>query len=312
MLKTFAQTAVLGLTVATLAASAQFTSITSRAAMNANDTLTWNQLGPCQTTPANPAVATSALGTQVQVSVPNGNAKIYVDKTCGWVANFATGDALFAVNPGPVTLTFTPPVVAAGAQVVSGLGIGTFTGTLTAYRGDTVLGVLNGTGSNYVAENTAAFWGVSDPGGITKVVFDMDTCVLSLGGSPVPCDLVLLNQLSLVSSVKVSIDVKPGSDKNVLVADSNAKLPVAILSAPGFDATTAIDLTSLTFGRTGDEASILGCVAGEDVNADLLPDVTCQFSVQAGAFQAGDLTAKLKGKLTSGVPLYGSGNILAK
>jgi len=125
------------------------------------------------------------------------------------------------------------------------------------------------------------------------------------------CLSLQYNQLSLVTPQRVSVDVKPGADKSVLVADSNAKLPLAILSTAGFDASTEVDTASLTFGRAGSEASILSC-AGADVNGDLRLDLSCQFSVRSGAFVEGDLTAKLKGKLLNGTPIFGTADVIVK
>lgn len=158
-----------------------------------------------------------------------------------------------------------------------------------------------------VAIQGGAFVGVQNPGGITKIVFD-------LGGCTCPnCGGATFNQLSLVSPQRVSVSVKPGADKVVLVAHSNAKLPVAILSTPAFNASTAVAPASLHFGRTGDESSVESCSAGVDVNSDALPDLLCQFAVANSGFQSGDLTAKLKGRLLgNGAPIYGSAGVIVK
>ena len=80
---------------------------------------------------------------------------------------------------------------------------------------------------------------------------------------------------------------------------SNGKIPVAILSNPSFDA-TKVDTVSLTFGHSGNEASLAFCNI-QQVNADNLPDLLCHFNAHAAAFQPGDTTATLKGKTSSGV-----------
>lgn len=74
----------------------------------------------------------------------------------------------------------------------------------------------------------------------------------------------------------VTVDVVPGSDAN----DVSKKFDVAFLSSSEFDATTRIDIASLTAGRTGTEDSLVrdkktGAIKYrlEDVNGDGLLDV---------------------------------------
>lgn len=45
---------------------------------------------------------------------------------------------------------------------------------------------------------------------------------------------------------------------------SRGKIPVAILSARDFNASSQIDLNSLTFGRTGNELSLALCRGAAD------------------------------------------------
>ncbi len=81
---------------------------------------------------------------------------------------------------------------------------------------------------------------------------------------------------------------------------------VAILSTPDFDATTEVDKSSLTFGRTGDEDSLARCTrSNEDVNGDGLLDVVCHFRTQDTGFQSGDTEGILKGKTVDNVPIEG-------
>lgn len=302
--------AVLGLTLAACSAFAQFSTVSSRTAMNANDTLTWNQLGGDGAAAPLPFSATSVRGVHVTGSQPGWNelnVAVVGGVTFGGFG-FPNGDVvLIFANTDLVTLNFNPPVTAVGMNVSSGFSSPplAFTGSIQAYRGTTLLGTSSGSATINVGDsNTAPFLGVRDEGGISKIVIDQSNC----NG----CAFTLINQLSLVTPQRVSVDVKPGADKSVLVADSNAKLPFAILSAPGFDASTAVDISSLRFGRTGEEVSVLSCAGGVDVNYDFLPDLTCQFSVKSSAFVAGDLTAKLKGKLTNGNTIYGTADVIVK
>ena len=302
--------AVLGLAVTmSSSAYAQFSTVSSRAAMNANDSVTWNSLGTDATNADLPINKTSTRGVLVTLS-QTGSAWATVAISPGEFASwgFANGDVRLAFfNNSPVTLTFNPPVTAVGlnaGSVLSGppfdFGI-----PIRAYRDGNLLGELSKSATiNPDDTGAAPFFGVRDEGGISRVTIDFSTCIF--------CGVPLINQLSLVSPQQVSVDVKPGADKSILVADSNAKPPFAILSSAGFDASTSVDISSLRFGRTGTEASVLSCAGGVDVNYDFLRDLTCQFSVKAGAFVTGDLTATLKGKLTNGTPLYGTANVIVK
>jgi 6-phosphogluconolactonase (cycloisomerase 2 family) len=110
--------------------------------------------------------------------------------------------------------------------------------------------------------------------------------------------------------ITVDIDIKPGSSPAPINPKSHGKIPVAILSSPTFNATAQIEQRSLTFGRTGDEPSLVVCDAvSEHVNGDGLPDLVCHFDTQTAAFQKGDTQGTLKGKTKTGIPLFGVDSI---
>ena len=300
--------AVLGLAVATSSgAFGQFSAVSSRAAMNANDSLTWNRLGDHAAIVSLPFATTS--DRNVQVTGTQTGATFLNVLVASWSGlGFGKDDVvLYFPLKETVTLTFNPPVTAVGVDVNAGPSEEAVStnARMRAYRGETQLGSTSAAMINLGWYKSEAFLGARDEGGISRVEIDMPACYFW-------CRSVLMNQLSLVTPQRVAVEVKPGADKSVLVADSNAKLPFAILSSAGFDASTAVDVSSLRFGRTGTEASVLSCAGGVDVNYDFLPDLTCQFSVKAGAFVTGDLTAKLKGKLTNGVPIYGTADVIVK
>ena len=99
----------------------------------------------------------------------------------------------------------------------------------------------------------------------------------------------------------VDLDIKPHSFPNSINRKGRGRTPVAILSSPTFDASAEVDKTSLTFGRTGDEASLAFCTnSSEDVNDDGLVDVVCHFYNQATGFQMGDTEGVLKGVTQGG------------
>jgi hypothetical protein len=56
----------------------------------------------------------------------------------------------------------------------------------------------------------------------------------------------------------VGIDVTPKTAHDIICVDPDSGVWVAVLSSPAFDART-VEPSSLTFGRTGDEQSLVGC-----------------------------------------------------
>ncbi|MDH7499464.1 MAG: YncE family protein [candidate division NC10 bacterium] len=110
--------------------------------------------------------------------------------------------------------------------------------------------------------------------------------------------------------LEVAIDIKPGSSPNSINPKSQGKIPVAILSSPDFNAAAKVDITSLTFGRTGDENSLSFVnPSAQDVNGDGLPDLMCHFWTQQCGFQVGDTEGTLKGKTLDGVSFQAKDSI---
>jgi hypothetical protein len=111
----------------------------------------------------------------------------------------------------------------------------------------------------------------------------------------------------LVTPVDISIkpDAAPPVPINVR-GNGNGTTPVAILSTASLNAPAIVDITSLTFGRTGDEDSLAFCnPGGEDVNGDGLADLVCHFRTRLAGFESGDTVAFLKGSTSQGAPIFG-------
>lgn len=109
------------------------------------------------------------------------------------------------------------------------------------------------------------------------------------------------------SVLQVAIDIKPGSDIAAVNPKSRGKVPVALLSGPSFDP-AMVDVTSLTFGSTGNESSLDKCHAdGEDRNADGIADIVCQFENQIANFKASDAEGILRGRTSDGRAIEGRG-----
>lgn len=81
----------------------------------------------------------------------------------------------------------------------------------------------------------------------------------------------------------------------VISLGGNPTAKVTIVSGPSFDATKVIERASLTFGQTGNEASVISCAA----DGGTPPNLVCKFSPKL-AFQVNDLMGFLRGRLRNG------------
>jgi hypothetical protein len=107
---------------------------------------------------------------------------------------------------------------------------------------------------------------------------------------------------------EVMIDIRPGAGENPINPTSHGRIPVAILSTENLAAPVDINRESLTFGRTGEEESLVFCHVA-DVNADPLVDLVCHFDTQTAGFQPGDTSGLLAGETFSGVPIRGMDSV---
>ena len=107
----------------------------------------------------------------------------------------------------------------------------------------------------------------------------------------------------------VSIDVKPGAD-NTITARAKGSIAVAVLGNARYDPVARTNRTSLTFGKTGNEQSLIykkgvpQCTAG-DVNHDAHADLTCLFDNAKLGYTGteGSSVAVLKGRTRDPIPI---------
>ncbi len=107
----------------------------------------------------------------------------------------------------------------------------------------------------------------------------------------------------------VGIDIKPFSLPNSINTKSMGLVPVAILSGPGFDATTEVDLTvPITFGSGGANPVHLPFTAAElashtalDVDENGFNDLVLHFRQKETGIASGDTSACLTFTETDGV-----------
>lgn len=108
----------------------------------------------------------------------------------------------------------------------------------------------------------------------------------------------------------VRIDILPGVAPN-RVPKSLSLIPVAVLSSPTFAAYTAVDRSSLTFGKTGTERSLVLCApGGVDVNRDRLRDLVCVFAKAKTGLAVADTMGVLNGQTKAGTAFVGRDGVV--
>lgn len=110
--------------------------------------------------------------------------------------------------------------------------------------------------------------------------------------------------------VRILIAYQSNTSEKIIELKNMNELLVAILSSRTLDAPKELDRNSLRFGRTGAEASLSRCNKdAQDVNADGLPDVLCQFKTSLTGLGTGDTEVILKGKTQEGLSIEGSDTV---
>jgi probable HAF family extracellular repeat protein len=126
------------------------------------------------------------------------------------------------------------------------------------------------------------------------------------------------NRGQIVGSYDLLIDNKP---RHGFVADpvtlmdvlsgvvqlSAGVVRVTIPSTARFDAVANIDVSSLTLGRSGSEASLMACRVLPSIFGS--GNLRCTFSVPTSGLTCGDARVFLNGRLLDGTPIRGSDNV---
>lgn len=206
--------------------------------------------------------------------------------------DISAGDDVLLMNPGAATMFFDDVRTACGAALcgpadtdVGGTrdGSGAFgnDGTFTTYEFSHPLNSGDARDFSLAAGDSIGFW------------FEVRFAPASS-----------TTQFATFASGKILVTVPIDVQREKINAQGNAPIPIALLSTASFDAPATVDPDSLTFGRTGDEASLASCRA-RDVNGDGIEDLLCRFSTRTAGFQRDDTFAILKGTKRDGGPIAG-------
>lgn len=191
-------------------------------------------------------------------------------------------------------------VYALSVEDVNALGEGYGWSNLLQSYNTEYEGIINEHVSNLMATLSAEY-------GLGEIVVTAQDILCAIQGYEDP-DLKFAYNVMAKAKIRVTIDIKPGSFPNSINPRSKGKIPVAILSTPDFDGPAVVDLASLTFGRSGDEHSLV-MVGVEDVNGDGLLDIVAHFDTLRSAFQTGDEVGYLKGLTLYGIPILGTDSV---
>ena len=110
--------------------------------------------------------------------------------------------------------------------------------------------------------------------------------------------------------VTVTIDIKPGSFPNSINLGSGGNVPVAIFSAPDFDATT-VDPETVTLASAHVRLKGKGTpmFSFEDIDEDRLLDIVVQINTESLQLTEGDVEAVLEGVTFDGLNIQGADSV---
>ncbi len=119
--------------------------------------------------------------------------------------------------------------------------------------------------------------------------------------------------VAIQGAIIVEIDIKPGSDKNVVKLGSKGNIPVAILSSETFDA-KAIDPMTVALANAGLKlkGNGSGIFSLEDVNGDGRDDLLVHILTQGLELTASAESAELVGSTFGGTPIFGVDTVSVK
>jgi PEP-CTERM motif len=204
------------------------TTFTSLGAFPGNDSLDWGQLGPEFTVVAAPFSATSVGGLTIHVTQPGNGSFERRDGMTSFSGSFPSGDHLIwnQDNSGEMDFSQTP-IAGFGTSISTDAG-GTFTATLKAFDGATLLGSLTVSGDAIAGGPLPPFAGITDSvAEITSIVITANASApvgtnngflidsLSLLTAPVPVPVPEPATWLLLSSALLGFAVVRRRNRNV-------------------------------------------------------------------------------------------------
>jgi YVTN family beta-propeller protein len=147
---------------------------------------------------------------------------------------------------------------------------------------------------------------------VDEVIADgeLQELVVHVVEGTVTVDDVVVPPGETLTTVAVSIDVKPGSEPNCFNDDGHGVIPVAVLSSADFDAT---QVGPTTVSLDGEAVRVVGRGKAlahiEDANGDGLDDLVVQIEDEDATYQEGDSLATLTGSTLGGTSIVGTDTI---
>ena len=203
-------------------------------------------------------------------------------------ADFPSGVVATLSEPGPDQVSFEVPPESRDAMQV--------------FMGDSLMMTVPAAVTATVTETLTpddefAFQVSVDPDSQQPVMLELNGQIIEIEPGTEPTTLV-------------NIDVRP-FDRNHVIRQSRAPLPVAILSSSVFDATT-VDPTTVMFAGAPVMTKNNGALRIEvlDANADGLDDMVLDFESRSLVLEDDAESATLTGETTSGEPVRGSDSVI--
>ena len=162
-LSTLLSGAALGLTMVLASAAtsnAAVVGVSSAAALHADDSIDWGQLGPVATW-VNPGTSATSAGGLVATLNTAGTGFQRIDQGSGWNGNFSNGEhLLWTSGQGPdITINFDHPVYGAGAQIQANF-FGAFVAEIFGSNGSLLGSFTENGSSNANGDGSAIFIGL--------------------------------------------------------------------------------------------------------------------------------------------------------
>lgn len=281
------------------------------------------------------AVADPVLGADFELA--RGSALIDAGAEVGVTADFSGRPVPAGAAPDIGALEFQFPPIEVVVDVVPGsaanpLPIGGVGTLAVAVLGGDAFDVEEAVPASFALSDADSTSGVApvdsstgdiDGDGTADLLLHFDIAALVAGGGVHAGTTVLVltglladgtivygeDGVTIITTVEVSVDVRPGSSENPLNLTSKGMLPVAVMGSADVDA-SAIVVASLALSDARVAAGIAPASAelvdlDDDGHADLLLKFDVEALVDAGGVDATTTALRLTGTLTDGTSISG-------